>query len=57
MIQRDQEGNPLAAEKMLFDLCVFDLDMPICNGFEACKKICSLYSKQKLLKIREELKE
>jgi CheY-like chemotaxis protein len=57
MIQANPEGNSAAAKKMLFDLCVFDLDMPICNGFEACKKICSLYSKQKLLKIREELKE
>ena len=48
MIQRDPDAN-VAAEKMLFDLCVFDLTMPICNGFEACKKICSLYSKKKLL--------
>jgi CheY-like chemotaxis protein len=29
---------------LLFDMVLLDLNMPISNGFEACKNICRIYS-------------
>ena len=37
-----------AHRHMIFDVIVLDLDMPICNGFEACQMIQELYTCKKL---------
>ena len=46
--------NTAVGERTLFDLVVLDLNMPISNGYETCKKIIDLYSKKKLLSIKDE---
>mmetsp|Transcript_34459 Transcript_34459/g.52735 ORF Transcript_34459/g.52735 Transcript_34459/m.52735 type:complete len:236 (+) Transcript_34459:2942-3649(+) len=39
--------------KNLFDLIVLDLNMPITNGYDACKLIVKFYSQQKLLQLQD----
>jgi CheY-like chemotaxis protein len=33
----------------MFDLVILDLNMPISDGYDACKKILSIYLEDKLL--------
>jgi CheY-like chemotaxis protein len=34
----------------MFDVIILDLNMPITDGYEACKKIIALYSECRLLR-------
>lgn len=34
----------------MFDLVILDLNMPISDGYEACKKINQMYDENKLFK-------
>lgn len=38
-------------QSFLFDLIVLDLNMPISNGYEACKNILMKYDNSRILKI------
>ena len=39
---RNQEADQ-GKQNFLFELVLIDLDMPISNGFDCCKKLISLY--------------
>ena len=38
----------------MFDLIILDLNMPIYDGFEACRKINQMYEEKNLLELQEE---
>ena len=38
-------------KRCLYDLVVLDLNMPICNGFEACMQIIRMYEGSNVLKM------
>ena len=37
-------------QKKSFDIIILDLNMPISDGYEACKKITQMYNEQSILK-------
>ena len=47
-IQKATDGNQALQKATItnFDLIIMDLNMPVMDGFEACKKIKALFSKK-----------
>ena len=37
-------------QAIMYDVIILDLNMPITDGYEACKKIRALYSDRRLLR-------